>query len=77
MLTEKEIGSLTGKVEERLVGQWSFENSLEDTAAAAHGTFSDGEPIYVTGTTGNGILLDGVNDYVVLGDSADLNFGSE
>lgn len=59
----------------QLIGHWTFDNTLEDSAGSADGVFSDGSPTYVTGQFGSAISLDGINDHVVLGDSSDLNFG--
>jgi SAM-dependent methyltransferase len=59
-----------------LVGHWTFDDVLTDSAGTANGVFSDGTPSYEPGQYGNAITLDGVNDHVVLGDSSDFNFGN-
>jgi len=59
-----------------LIGHWTFDDTLDDSAGTVHGTFSDGIPAYVAGKFGNAIALDGYNDHVVLGSSGDLNFGA-
>lgn len=59
-----------------LIGHWTFDNTLDDSAGTAHGTFSDGTPVYTAGKFGNAVSLDGINDHIVLGTSSHLNFGS-
>jgi ubiquinone/menaquinone biosynthesis C-methylase UbiE len=59
-----------------LIGHWTFDDTLNDSAGSVHGSFSDGSPTYVTGKYDNAIRLDGVNDHVVFGTSGNYNFGS-
>jgi SAM-dependent methyltransferase len=59
-----------------LIGHWTFDDTLNDSAGAANGSFSDGSPTYVAGKIENAVTLDGINDHVVLGTSSDFNFGS-
>jgi len=60
-----------------LIGFWSFDSTLADSLGIADGTFSDGNPVFVEGRYGQAIELDGIDDYVVLGTSTDLNFGTD
>ena len=64
-------------VQADLVGYYKFNDTLDDSAGSADGTFSDGTPTYEAGTSGSAITLDGVNDHVLLGTSSDYNFGAD
>lgn len=59
-----------------LVGHWSFEdssNTVEDSSGLGnHGT-AFGSPLRVTGVSGQGLALDGINDFVEIADSPSLN----
>ncbi len=55
---------------DNLVALYSFENNLNDGSGnGLNGTIS-GNPMYVDGITGMGMSLDGVNDYINLGNNA-------
>jgi hypothetical protein len=48
------------------VGWWKFENNTNDSAGTNHGT-ANGSPGYAAGIDGQAIVLDGVDDYVIVG----------
>ena len=54
---------------------WSFENNVNDSAGANNGV-AYGNPTYGTGTTGRAIRFDGINDYIVVTDSPQVEFGT-
>jgi len=59
---------------DKLVAWWKFEDDVNDSAGANHGTIH-GNPTYVDGRIGRAISLDG-DDYVDCGNPDLLNFGT-
>jgi hypothetical protein len=63
------------------IGRWAFDDNLLDSAGTVHGTFNTqagGSLNYVAGKYGKAVALDSAfNQYVVLGDKDDLNFGAD
>lgn len=59
------------------MGLWHFNNSLDDSSGHNnHGTFGGGTASYDSGVSpafGTGLRLDGIDDYVDLGDGESLN----
>jgi hypothetical protein len=60
-----------------LIAYYSFDNTLADALGNAQGWFSDGAPTYETGKFGKALILDGENDYVILGDNTNFKFGED
>jgi len=56
------------------VSQWEFENNVNDSIEGLNGT-TRGNPTYAAGQSGRALNLDG-DDYVDLGNPAELDFGT-
>jgi hypothetical protein len=56
------------------MARWEFENNVNDSIGSFHGT-TRGNPTYTAGKSGQAINLDG-DDYVDLGNPAELDFGT-
>ncbi len=65
-----------GQACDGLVGHWSFEESgsvvADSSGLGNHGT-AFGSPVRVPGVSGQGLALDGLDDFVEIADSASLN----
>ena len=63
-----------------LVAHWDFNegagNTLRDVTGNGHNGSIQGDPKWVTGITGKALDFDGSNDYILIKDSPQLNFGS-
>ncbi len=63
-------------VSQGLVGYWALDETSGVVASDITGNGNDGTlvngPVWTTGHVDNGLLFDGVNDYVNLGDPAEL-----
>ena len=71
------VSAATGDVTSGLVSKWTFDNTANDSVGTNHGTLQNG-PTYAAGKIGQAIQLDGVDDYVNIGDPANgsLDFGA-
>ena len=56
------------------MSQWEFENNVNDSIGGLNGT-TRGDPTYAAGQSGQALNLDG-DDYVDLGNPAELDFGT-
>jgi hypothetical protein len=59
-----------------VVSQWRGENNAQDAVGSNHGTLMGGAG-FAPGVSGQGFLLDGVNDYIRVPDSASLHLSNE
>ncbi|SHI69038.1 Predicted pyrophosphatase or phosphodiesterase, AlkP superfamily [Rubritalea squalenifaciens DSM 18772] len=73
------LSAYTGNIADDLVGYYAFDGDLSDASGSVNtnnGSVGGGSPSYISGLFGNAVSLDGVDDYVTLGNPADYNFGT-
>ena len=65
---------------DQLVAYYPFESSYQDDSGSDNsnsGEVGGGTPAFVAGRLGSGLFLDGVDDFLTLGEGADFQFGSD
>jgi hypothetical protein len=63
----------SGLAQGDLVSHWTFDSDMNDSAGSNHGTAVNGATTGVPGIIGGGLALDGVNQYVNVGNDPTLN----
>ncbi|MBM98755.1 MAG: hypothetical protein CMJ77_06470 [Planctomycetaceae bacterium] len=69
-------GSTQADLEEGLVGYWPLDGDFVDHAGTNDGTFmgSDPEAVFETGVLGDGIVLDGIDQYIEIANESNFDF---
>jgi len=69
-------GSLRADLTDSLIAHWPFDGDLEDKQGANHGTLmgADDEAVFEGGILGDGIFLDGIDQYVEIDPLKEANF---
>src|SRR5699024_3865366 len=65
--------SLISQPPKGLVSHWRFDGNVLDSVGTNDGTIN-GDPQFVSGVSGQALSFDGADDYVEIGDKANLNF---